>query len=63
MILQFLEGKKTLIAGLVVALAGFAQSRGWVHTGLSTEDSMELVGALMIVLRFATTGPQTVVKK
>jgi len=59
MILTWLNGKKTILFGLAVMLAGQLPNSflDRVHVGAV----LQVCGVAMVVLRLATTGPQTVV--
>lgn len=59
MITQWLSGKKTILFGLALLLAGQLPNSflDRVHVGAV----LQACGVAVVVLRLATTGPQTVV--
>lgn len=61
MILQWLSGKKTILFGLALLLAGQLPNSllDRIHVGAV----LQACGVVVVILRLATTGPQTVVGK
>lgn len=55
-----MTGKKTFLVNALVLAGAFAESKGWIHTGLSADDAVMLLGAVNLVLRLFTKGPHTV---
>lgn len=57
---EWLEGKKTLLVGLVVFMGGFFKNMGWIDMvpeWMSEESLMMFLGSVMIVLRWLTSTP------
>ena len=59
-VIGWLEGKKTVLVGVLSAIAGVGQSLGWwdvTPAWLSAEEVMALMGGVMVILRYFTKTP------
>jgi len=59
-VIGWLEGKKTVLVGVLSAVAGVGQGLGWwdvTPAWLSPEEVMALMGGVMVILRYFTKTP------